>query len=72
LRNEEIKQRLYRVLLRLHLPYACDPNPEETLAYMKKDKKADHGHWSMVQVDEIGKAHLEDWNEDMVKEKLDL
>lgn len=72
LNNPEIKARLLKVLERLHLPVSCDPDPQRILELMKEDKKADHDHITIVQVDEIGKGHLEDWNMDQVKEKLGI
>lgn len=68
--SEELKSRLEKVLKRMHLPTECDADPEKITALMKNDKKADHDHLTIVQVDEIGKGYLENWSFDKLKEKL--
>lgn len=70
LNNEEIKERLTKVLERLELPTTCTYEADKVFALMKNDKKADHDHISIVQVDEIGKGYIEDWSMDKVWEKL--
>jgi 3-dehydroquinate synthetase len=72
LNNPEIRQRLQRVLERLELPSACQADPQKVYQLMLQDKKADHDHITMVQVDQIGCGHLEDWNLSQVKERLGL
>lgn len=62
LKNPEIKERLASVLKRLHLPSECDADKERICRLVLNDKKADHDHVTVVQVDEIGKGHLEDWS----------
>jgi hypothetical protein len=39
---------------------------------MLLDKKADHDHISMVQVDTIGQGYLIDWSLAQVKERLGI
>lgn len=72
LNNQELKDRLQNVLERLDLPVSCNPNRRQIFELMKEDKKADHDHITIVQVDEIGKGHLEDWSMDQIREKLGL
>ena len=57
--NEELKERLRAVLKRLHLPLACDSDPQEVYRMLLNDKKADHDTITIVQVDEIGKGYLQ-------------
>lgn len=66
-----IKERLKNVLERLELPVSCSADPQKVYEYMLQDKKADHDHITMVQVDTIGQGHLEDWTLDQVKERLE-
>lgn len=70
LNNEDIRQRLIKVLQRLQLPTQCTYEAEKVFALMKNDKKADHDHISIIQVDEIGKGYIEDWPMDKVRERL--
>ena len=37
---------------------------------MMNDKKADHDHISIVQVDEIGNGYVEDWSNEKIRERL--
>ena len=68
--NQQIRTRLKAVLERLHLPVHCEYDPDAVFALMKNDKKADHDHISIVQVDEIGKGYIEDWPLEKIREKL--
>ena len=70
LENDEIRQRLKVVLERMHLPVQCEYDADAVFALMKNDKKADHDHISIVQVDEIGKGYIEDWSLEKIREKL--
>ena len=72
LKNEAIKARLARVLERLHLPLSCDADPHDVARLVLNDKKADHGTITIVQVDEIGKGHLEQWTMKDIEETLGL
>lgn len=72
LNQAEIKRRLEKVLQRLELPTSCSADPAAVYQLMLQDKKADHDHITMVQVDTIGKGHLEDWSLSQVKERLGL
>lgn len=70
LNNPAIKNRLEKVLQRLDLPTSCKADPEAIYQLMLLDKKADHDHITMVQVDEVGEGHLEDWTYEQVKARL--
>ncbi|MGM9942397.1 MAG: 3-dehydroquinate synthase [Bulleidia sp.] len=70
LNNAEIKARLKKVLDRLELPSECEYDPDTIISLMKTDKKSDHGTITIVQVDEIGNGHLEQWTFEKAKEKL--
>lgn len=72
LNDEEIRERLRKVLERLELPTECSYEPGKILELMKTDKKTDHDHITIVQVDEIGKGYLEDWSFEKVGKKLGL
>lgn len=72
LNHQEIKERLAKVLTRLELPVTCKADPEKIYELMLQDKKADHDHITMIQVDEIGSGYLEDWTLEQVKERLGL
>lgn len=70
LNNPEIKERLIKVLERLQLPTECTYEADQVFELMKNDKKADHDHISIIQVDEIGKGKIEEWPLDKVRERL--
>lgn len=72
LNHEEIRDRLRKVLERLELPTECSYEPDKILELMKTDKKTDHDHITIVQVDEIGKGYLEDWSFEKVGKKIGL
>lgn len=72
LNDPSIKERLRKVLERLQLPISCKADPQKIYELMLQDKKADHDHITMIQVDEIGKGYLEDWSLAQVKERLGL
>jgi len=68
--NEELKERLKKVLVNMNLPMEYNADPDEIIALMKNDKKADHDHITFVQVDEIGKGYLTDKTIEEAEEKL--
>ncbi len=68
--NEEIKERLRKVLIKNNLPTTNDANPEKVFGYLFKDKKADKDQITIVQVDEIGKAKLIDMSIEQLRSKL--
>ncbi|MDY3930796.1 MAG: 3-dehydroquinate synthase [Erysipelotrichaceae bacterium] len=68
--NPELKIRLQAVLERMNCPVSCTYDPEAVYQLLCHDKKADHDHVTIVQVDEIGKDHLEDWPLPKLKERL--
>lgn len=68
--NAELKLRLQKVLERLHLPVKADINVPAIMEKIRTDKKADHDHVTIVQVDEIGKGYLEDWSMEQMERKL--
>lgn len=72
LKNERIRNRLANVLRRLNLPLSCDAEPEDVVRLIQNDKKADHDHITIVQVDEIGKGHLEEWTMEEIRKALGL
>lgn len=72
LNDPTIKERLKKVLERLQLPTSCRADAQEVYQRILLDKKADHNHITIVQVDEVGKGHLEEWNLAQVKERLGL
>ena len=72
LQNEELKERLDRILTRLDLPLSCDADKETVCRLVQSDKKADHGTVAMVQVHELGKGVIENWNEEMIRKGIGL
>lgn len=70
--NEDVKKRLSAVLKRMGLPESCNYDPKETAKLIRNDKKADHKRITIVQADEIGKGHLEEWTMEDVERKLNL
>lgn len=58
LENEEIKNRLRKVLLKLNVPLEADYDEDEVISFIKKDKKANGKYVTIVQVDKIGEAKL--------------
>ena len=70
LNNKEIKDRLVKVLERLQLPVTCEYDADAVFQLMMNDKKADHDHISIVQVDEIGNGYVEDWSNEKIRERL--
>lgn len=69
--NENLKQRLQKVLERLSLPIKTDFDVKEVLELIKSDKKANHDYVTIVQVDEMGKGYLEDWTIEQIERKLE-
>ncbi len=72
LKNELLKERLEKVLDRLNLPKTCDADKEKICQLVASDKKADHGTVTMVQVDELGKGKLENWDAEMIRKGIGL
>lgn len=70
--NPELKQRLANVLHNLDLPTTCDYDPYEIYTRIVTDKKADHDHITIVQVDELGKGSLQNWTMDQLERKLGI
>ena len=70
LENEDIKNRLKNVLMKLNLPIACEADKEKIVELIKNDKKADHDLISIIQVNEIGKSQIEEWTMDDIRRKL--
>lgn len=60
LTNTETKERLSKILKRLHIDTSCDAEKDKVFAYLSKDKKADHDRITIVTVDTIGHAELKD------------
>ncbi|MCH4208340.1 MAG: 3-dehydroquinate synthase [Solobacterium sp.] len=70
-KNQEVKDRLRRVLQRLDLPLACDADDEAVISLIEHDKKADHDHVTIVQADQIGRGHLENWTMQDIRKGLE-
>ncbi len=70
LNNKDIKDRLINILEKMGLPVSCEVDKERIIELIKKDKKADHNKITIVQVDKIGEAHLEDWSIDDFRRKI--
>ena len=60
LNDPSLKERLHRVLERMHCPITCQADPDAIMDILLSDKKADHGTVTVVKVDEIGKGYLQD------------
>lgn len=58
LENEEIKNRLREVLLKLKIPLQAAYEEDEVISFIKKDKKANGKYVTIVQVEKIGEAEL--------------
>ena len=72
IRNRELKDRVKAVLERLELPVSCEYDPEEIVKLVMKDKKADHGEVTFVQVDEPGNGYLVLWREEDIRKGLEI
>ncbi len=72
LKNKDIKERLGKVLAGLHLPVGFDADREKICELIRSDKKADHDTVTIVQVDEIGRGHLESWSQDDIRKGIGL
>ena len=70
LNNQDIKERLKKVLKKLNLPISCEADKEKVCELIKNDKKADHDKITIVQVDKIGEGHLEEWSMSEIRRKL--
>lgn len=70
LKDTQIKERLEKILDKMNLPKECDADKDKVIALIKNDKKASHDHITIVQVDEIGKGHLEEWTMEDIRRKL--
>ena len=71
IKDKEIKSRLEKVLKKLSLPACCEYDDEQIVNLILNDKKADHTHVTVVQVDEIGKGHLEEWSIEEIRKVLE-
>ena len=58
LENEEIRERLRKVLHKLNVPLSAEYDVEEVIHFIKKDKKANGKYVTVVQVDTVGEAKL--------------
>lgn len=58
LENEEIRERLRKVLYKLNVPLSAKYDVEEVIHFIKKDKKANGKYVTVVQVDKVGEAKL--------------
>ncbi len=71
IRNAGLKARLRAVLNRLELPVSCSYDAQKIADLVMKDKKADHGEVSFVQVDEPGKGYVVLWKEEDIRKGLE-
>ena len=62
--NDEIRERLIKILNKFNIDCYCDGDPDEVFKYLCLDKKADHDMIDVIKVDEIGEAKI-------VKSKID-
>ena len=58
--DETIKERMISIYNKLHLPINTSYEVDEVYHYIVNDKKAKHGKISLIKVDEIGKAYIEE------------
>lgn len=58
LENEEIKNRLRNVLLKLEVPLEAVYDEDEVIDFIRKDKKANGEYVTIVQVEKIGESQL--------------
>ena len=70
LENEEIRERLHKVLQKLDLPESCECDSEKVFSIICNDKKSAADGIDVVQVDEIGKGRIERWSFDRIRRKL--
>ena len=70
LKNEDIKERLKKILLKLNLPIENDASPDKVYEYALKDKKTNKNSITIVEVNEIGKAELKDISLEELKELI--
>ena len=68
--NEEVRNRLEKVLKKLELPTACDADKDKITEIIRNDKKANHDTITVVKVDEIGKGYLEEWSMEEIRRNL--
>ena len=71
IRNEALKERVKAVLENLDLPVSCAYDTETIVSLVLKDKKADHGEVSFVQVDEPGKGRIILCREEEIRKGLE-
>lgn len=60
LKQESLRQRLKKILMKMNLPYDADCDTEQLLAYVERDKKAADSMISIVQVDSIGEGYVKE------------
>lgn len=56
--NDEIRERLIKILNKFNIDCYCDGDPDEVFKYLCLDKKADHDMIDVIKVDEIGEAKI--------------
>lgn len=60
LEDEEIRERLKKILIKLEIPYTNAYDEEEVLKYVFKDKKTYGSKISVIKVNKIGQAFIEE------------
>lgn len=69
--SDEVRCRLFPIFERLSLPTKADFNPENALAAMLHDKKADDNAVSVITVDTIGSFTIKQFDKDALRRCLD-
>lgn len=58
--NQELKERLRRILERMNIPLHAPYDVEEVISFIKNDKKANGEYITVVKVEKLGEAELAD------------
>ena len=72
LTNEDIRKEVVNIYQKLHLPINVTYDTNEVYQYIINDKKAKHGKLSLIKVDEIGKAYIEETLLEDIKKLLEV
>ena len=68
--DNDIKDRLEKILKRLDLPVEFDGDKEEVFKLISKDKKGNHETIDVVLLNRVGDTRIETWNMNRIKEVL--
>ncbi|MBR3840196.1 MAG: 3-dehydroquinate synthase [Erysipelotrichales bacterium] len=69
---DELKARMLAIYQKLNLPTNVSYEVNEVYHYIENDKKAKHGRISLIKVDEIGKAYIEDVELEEIRKLLEV